>query len=299
MLKLRVGVLLAVLLGGVASAYVVTRPAPVTATPRWVEDADATPTPSALPSAMPSATPSAVISPTPTVKLPLLRPGPVTINTPGFWSWALINTRTGQVSGAKNLAATSTTASMVKAWLAADYLRRAAEQGVTPDTARINELSIMIRDSDNNAAQDIYELLGQTASIKRLISKCKLTDSSAVSGSWSRTTVSARDTARMAACIGDGRAAGPKWTSWLLNEMRHVRGTGDFGIRKALPAEIAKQTAIKNGWLLRDTDGLWHMACLAIGAGWTLGVLVRYPGSLGFEHGANICKSVAAQLMHG
>ena len=70
-------------------------------------------------------------------------------------------------------------------------------------------------------------------------------------GGWSRTRLSARDTARLGACIDDGRAAGPKWTKWLLNEMRLVRGVGDFGIRKAFPAAEQKTIAIKNGWIDR------------------------------------------------
>jgi hypothetical protein len=182
---------------------------------------------------------------------------------------------------------------MIKSWIAADFLRT----NPNPSQARLDQIRIMIRDSNNEVAEELFGVIGRAKAISRLISICKLTDSHAVRGSWSNTTVSARDTARMAACIGDGRAAGPKWTKWLLTEMRNVRGFGDFGIRKALPPAIAKQTAIKNGWLLRDTDGNWHIACLAIGDGWTLGVLVRYPGSLGVNHGTNICKSVAAQLL--
>jgi hypothetical protein len=221
----------------------------------------------------------------------------VRIQSPGFWSWGLLDTRTGKIYGAQNVAATSTTASMIKAWIAADFLRRSAERGTTPSPAELQQITIMIRDSDNNAANDLFQAVGQQASIKRLVSICKLSDSRPSGTSWSLTTVSARDTARMAACIGNGRATGPKWTSWLLNEMRLVRGFGNFGIRTALPTPVAKNTAIKNGWLLREADGNWHIACLAIGDGWTLGVLARYPGSLGFDHGANICKSVASQLL--
>jgi hypothetical protein len=78
--------------------------------------------------------------------------------------------------------------------------------------------------------------------------------------------------------------------------MRNVRGYGRFGIIQALPATVAKTTAIKNGWLLR-TDGLMRINCLAIGDKWVLAVLVRYPGSLGEAHGINICKSIAQQLL--
>jgi hypothetical protein len=228
---------------------------------------------------------------------PLLRPRPVSFSSPGFHSWALLNTRTGAISSSNDPTATSDTASMVKAWLAADYLRLAAERDENPDTDRLHDLSIMIRDSDNEAAEDIYRLNGSSDSIARLTRICGLTNTRAVPGLWSETRMSAPDAVRMGACLANGRAAGPKWTKWVLNEMRHVRGDGRFGIVEALPSDVAATTAIKNGWLLRDDTGLWHVTCLAIGDGWVLAVMMRYPGSLGFEHGGTVCRSVASQLI--
>jgi hypothetical protein len=109
--------------------------------------------------------------------------------------------------------------------------------------------------------------------------------------------MSTRDITRLAACVADGRAAGSRWTGWLLGEMRGVRGPGRFGAILALPAQAAATTAIKNGWLLRDEDHLWHISCLAVGDGWALGVHARYRNTLGKEYGAGICRSVAEQLM--
>jgi hypothetical protein len=229
---------------------------------------------------------------------PLLGPRPVAFTSPGFHSWALLNTRTGAMSGSADPAATSDTVSMVKAWLAADYLRQAALRHERPTADRMRELSIMIRDSDNQAAEDTYRRNGATASIQRLIRVCGLTNSSAVPDRWSETRMSARDAARMGACLADGRAAGPVWTKWVLNEMRQVRGDGRFGVVQALPADVAATTAIKNGWLLRDETGLWHVNCLAIGEDWVLAVMLRYPGSLGFAHGGTVCRSVTTQLMN-
>jgi hypothetical protein len=226
-----------------------------------------------------------------------LRTGPVSVQATGFFSWALLDRRTNTITGSPNLAEANDTASMIKAWIAADYLRRAAEQGMTPGPNRMTQLSIMIRDSDNAAAEAIHELNGGAASIERLIQTCGLTDSSPYRSWWSNTMVSARDTVRMGACIADGRAAGPKWTEWLLGEMRQVRGAGNFGFRAALPTDQAAGIAIKNGWLLRTEDRLYRVNCLAIGDGWVLGVLNRYPGSLGFEHGAALCRTVGEQLM--
>jgi hypothetical protein len=228
---------------------------------------------------------------------PLLRPRPVAFSEDGFHSWALLDTRTRAITGSDNLAATNDTVSMVKAWLAADYLRGATQRKETPTDDRLHALSIMIRDSDNDAAEDTYRRDGATGSIQRLISVCGLTDSSAVPDRWSETRMSARDAVRMGACLADGRAAGRQWTRWVLNEMRHVRGDGRFGIVNALPPEAAATVALKNGWLLRDETGLWHVNCLAVGNGWVLAVMLRYDGSLGFAHGGAVCESVTEQLV--
>ena len=212
-------------------------------------------------------------------------------------AWAMLDQRTGKIVGSKNMASTSTTASLIKAWIAADYLRRAAEPTARrPATARMQQVTHHDpRQRQRGRLGAVGRASGGSASTKRLIKICELTDSIADSN-WSNTALSPRDITRLGACIADGRAAGPKWTTWLLKEMRLVRGVGDFGIRKAFPATVAKTIAIKNGWVTRDALGEWHVNCLAIGDGWTMGVMTQYPASLGYEYGAKICKSVAAQL---
>ena len=235
-------------------------------------------------------------SASPTTAGPFLTPKPVTISTSGFWSWALLDTVTGTVAGSANLATPSDTASMSKAWVAADYLRRAAEKKQKPNAEIMRRLSKMIRDSDTTYTFEFHKANGNLSSIRRMISMCGLTETTGVPNSWSLTRMSARDVTRLAACIGDGRAAGPVWSGWLLGEMRAVRGPGRFGVIEIAPAALG--VAIKNGWLLRD-DKQWHIACLAIGPGWTLGVLVRHAGSLGKDHGAGICRKVAEQLRSG
>jgi hypothetical protein len=225
-----------------------------------------------------------------------------TAKTQGFLSWALLDRRSGEIVGSDNMNATSTTASMVKAWLASDYLRRAAEKNESPPTSRLADLETLIRDSNNEAADRTYNLNGKTASIERLISICQLTDSKAIPNLWSNTNISAQDTVRMGACIADGRAAGQKWTPWVLDMMRKVRGVGDFGIRKALPPTVQATVAIKNGWLLRDEDHNWHTNCMAIGETWVLSVLQRYPSqgdwNVDLAHTEQVCQDVAALLLN-
>lgn len=243
----------------------------------------------------PAAPPPAAPSPSPDPPTSRARAPEASPPAGEFVSWALLDLRTGDLTGSYNRAETSTTASMIKAWIAADELRRTAEAGRRPAAERLRQLRLVIRDSDNQYAELIFGELGRQASIERLIDICELTDSRADSWGWSTTRLSARDTVRMGACLADGRAAGPEWTDWLLDEMRAVRGLGDFGIRKALPPEAAAEVAIKNGWVIREQLGEYHVNCLAIGDGWSMAVLTRYPAELGYEYGAERCRSLAAE----
>jgi hypothetical protein len=250
-------------------------------------------------------------APPPRRRAPLtLAARPVSVDVDGFYSWALLDRKSGKISGSKNLTATNSTESMIKVWIVSDYLRRVAAKGSRPSSERLRQASTAIRDSNDNSAQSLYEAGGGNSVIRRLISICDLDDTSVYSGWWSRTQISARDAVRMGACIADGRAAGPQWTSWVLNEMRLVRGStaksdqhatsggGRWGIIDGLPKEIiARGVGIKNGWTAIGADGKWHVNCLAVGDTWVLAVLMRYPVKLGLPYGADVCKSVAEQLV--
>jgi hypothetical protein len=259
-------------------------------------------------SLQPSASPSPQPPPPPTLKL--TEPVQVQMAANAVYAWSLLDRTTGEITGSTNSTTYhNTTESMVKAWLVADYLRRLGSQQPTADALKYT--STAIRDSDDDSAQWLYLRNGGNASIKRLFSTCGLVDQPVLkSGWWSMTQLTARDAARMGDCIADGTAAGPKWTGYVLTEMRHVRGTvaakdqhatwggGHWGIIDGLPAQLQADTSVKNGWTLINADGKWHLNCLAIHDDWTLAVEVRYPGKLGLAYGANVCKSVAQQLVY-
>jgi hypothetical protein len=234
---------------------------------------------------------------------PALTARDVKVNTAGFLAWALVDRQSGKLAGSSNyITGTSSTESMIKAWITADYMRLLGSK--QPTQQRLAELSRMIRDSDDDAAQDIYQVDGGNSVIKRLISICGLTETSLFNGWWSKTEVSARDSVRIGLCVADGRAAGPKWTPWVLSEMKQVRGGvteepdgGRWGIVDALPPNVVKDTAIKNGWTLLYEDNKWHVNCLAIHPDWILAVLTRYPAALGKQYGAKLCAEVTHQLL--
>ena len=76
---------------------------------------------------------------------------PAIVKTQGFLAWAVMDRRSGEIIGSQNLNATSTTASMIKAWLASDYLRRADEKGETPSTSRVARTRSTIQSSSRSS----------------------------------------------------------------------------------------------------------------------------------------------------
>lgn len=221
-----------------------------------------------------------------------------------FLGWGLHDRATGVITGS-NLSQTSSTESMIKTWLVADYLRQAND----PSEYHLQLAGQAIRWSDDNAAESLYQLSGGDASIERLISMCGLVDTTVYEGWWSRTQMSPRDVLKLGQCLADGTAAGPRWTAWLIDEMRHVEGTaapedqertrggGRWGIIDGVPAESADQVALKNGWTSIGADGNWHLNCLAFTDEWTLAVMMRYPDELGLSYGVGVCENVARQLL--
>ncbi|WP_433530903.1 hypothetical protein ACQPYA_01840 [Micromonospora sp. CA-263727] len=270
--------------------------------------------------------PESVAAPAPVAPpQPTLAAGTVSVGFKGeFFSWALMDRESGKISGSKNLAATSSTESMIKAWIVSDYLRQLGDE--EPPATFKKAASLAIRDSDDDATNVIYRIAGGSyvvppggqpgPVIKRAISICDLTDTkrgdvSGYEGYWSFTRMSPRDAVRLGDCIADGRAAGPKWTKWVLSEMAKVRGStaakdqkarsggGKWGIIDGLPTSIISQgpVSIKNGWTPLSYDGNWHVNCLAVTEKWSLAVMMRYPYSSGLDYGADVCASVAAQLV--
>ncbi|MFC4021031.1 hypothetical protein ACFOW4_24240 [Micromonospora sp. GCM10011542] len=246
---------------------------------------------------------------------PTLAPGPVSVTFKGeYFSWALMDRQTGKISGSSNMAAPNSTESMIKSWFAADYLRQLGEKPLS--VAMKKNITTAIRDSNDDAANALYAAVGRSGTIKRMISTCGLTDTKPGNvpgyvGWWSFTRMSPRDAVRLGDCIGDGKAAGSKWTPYLLDEMSKVRGTaaakdqkarqggGRWGIIDGLPKSITAQgpVSIKNGWTQLGYDGNWHVNCLAITSKWSLAVMLRYPAKSPLSYGAQVCASVATQLV--
>jgi hypothetical protein len=240
--------------------------------------------------------------------LPVLRapadPASITPNAKvTFFSWAFMDLATGKITGSANsVTGTNSTESMVKAWIASDYLRTHP----SPPQSALDDLHLMIINSNDDEAQKYYEIGGGDVDIKRLISMCGLTHTTIYNYWWSRTQMSPQDAVAYGRCVANGTAAGAKWTPWILEQMREVTGGvndqisvqvqgGRWGIIDGLPANLVPTTSIKNGWTQYGNG--WHVNCLAINPNnWVLNVMVRTSGDSRLQTPANVCKSVAQQL---
>ncbi|MFK3980648.1 serine hydrolase [Micromonospora sp. NPDC050397] len=218
--------------------------------------------------------------------------------SPGWSAWTLLDRNTREMTGSTNAASTNRVELMIDVWIAADDLRRLTERGFTPNSAELAALSTMIRESDDQTAQTFYRRNGEDQVVQRLIEVCGLTETTIRPGWWSLTEMSSRDAVRMGECIADGRAAGPKWTKWLLDEMRQIPREERFGIVAALPAAEQAGVAMKNGWTLHVNEGLWVVNCLAITDDWILSVQARYYQRFGdMAYGARICADTARRVV--
>jgi hypothetical protein len=267
---------------------------------------------SASPGSPPPTVPPTIVEP----PKPTLAAGPVSGDVDGFFSWALMDLKNGKIAGSPNSAtATSSTESMIKVWIVSDFLRRTADKGAKPTKSRLGQASRAIRNSDDNAAESLFNAGGRAPVIDRMIKICGLTATKKVvppgqrSVWWSYTEMTAQDVTRLGECVKSGDAAGEKWTEWVLTEMTKVAGTvkqqqartggGRWGIIDGLPAEIVKDTPVsmKNGWTAINADQKWHISCLAVTDDWVLAVQTRYPIKKGLAYGAGVCGSVATQLV--
>lgn len=232
----------------------------------------------------------------------------VTVEVDGFFAWAMRDRTRDEVLQSANAHETSSTESMIKVWIVADYLRRTSD----PSRRDLADASRAIRDSHNGATERLYQAGGEDRVVRRMIEICELRDTyipNGGSGWWSRTEMSAADAVRLGECVVNGTAAGPEWTDWLLEEMRRVRGTtapkdqrpdfegGRWGIIDGLPEPVAEQVSIKNGWTRIGHDNSWHVNCLGVTEQWVLAVMMRYPARSSLDYGAERCAEVARQLI--
>jgi hypothetical protein len=244
-------------------------------------------------------------APIPTLRAPA-EPAKIKVSgASALFGWAFYDRRTDETVGSANdTTVRNTTESMIKPFIAGDYLRLLAARGQEPTKTALGELTLMLIDSNDNMAQKYFVIDGRDAVMKRFVSICDLPGVTWQFNRWAYTNITPDESIRYARCIADGRVAGPKWTAWLLATMKKPRGGvkdqistsiegGHWGVIDGLPAALKTTISWKNGWTYQP-DGYWHINCMAISPDWMLVVEMH---TSGLQKGADICASVTRQLV--
>ena len=162
-------------------------------------------------------------------------------------------------------------ASVVKLFIADDLLLRESQGQATLSDADRRSLDVMLRSSDDSAAQTFWDRSGGNAVIARVKARYGLPGTTAPSnGHWDVTTSTAADLVRYYDMLLDGTGGlPPEQTNVILGNLAQSTPTGTdgypqrFGIPEGLYAE---PVAVKQGWFCCWNGGnQLHVSTGAIG----------------------------------
>ncbi|MEV5412878.1 hypothetical protein AB0K60_29080 [Thermopolyspora sp. NPDC052614] len=168
--------------------------------------------------------------------------------TPGYM---VFDTAAGKVTTQYRAHARYRSASVVKILIALDYLQSRPRGSAIPKSD-LALLQPMLRSSHDNAATALWRRGGQTAIIKRMVRRLKLTDSGPPPadkpGFWGYTAISAADIVKVYRYLLD--RAEPAHRDFILGNLRKATQCGADGFDQyfGIPRAVPKPWAIKQGW---------------------------------------------------
>ncbi|WP_406094868.1 serine hydrolase [Kitasatospora purpeofusca] len=220
-----------------------TSSAPPTVTP-----ATSTPTPTATPTAAPTgaaATGAALAALRSTVD-----------RAEGAVSVAVTDLGTGQSLSYGGPGHDFATASIVKLDILAALLLRTQDLGSTPTAAQRDLATTMIENSDNDSATGLWDEIGADAGLDAANARFGLTATEAgQDGYWGLTSTTADDQLRLLRQVfTDDSLLSAASRTYIQELLDQVEDDQRWGVGAAASNGGYE---VKNGWLPRDTDGLW------------------------------------------
>jgi hypothetical protein len=162
-------------------------------------------------------------------------------------------------------------ASVVKLFIADDLLLQASQGQATLSAGDRKSLDVMLRSSDDSAAQNFWDRDGGNAIIQRVVARYGLTGTTApANGHWDVTQSTAGDLVRYYVKLLDGSGGLPReQADVIMSNLAQSTPTGTdgypqrFGIPEGLYAE---PVAVKQGWFCCWNGGnQLHVSTGAIG----------------------------------
>jgi len=163
--------------------------------------------------------------------------------------WVVYDRTTGRIVSRRSVHKTVRSASIVKIFIALDYLQRRGGRVAPADAARFRA---MLRSSDDKAATHFWNLGGKGAIVKRVRKRIGLTDTApppaSRPGYWGYTAISAMDVAKTYRYLLEKAPA--RTRSVIMGHLRKATkcGTDGFDQSFGLPRATKRAVAVKQGW---------------------------------------------------
>ncbi|MET7454361.1 serine hydrolase [Streptomyces sp. NPDC005574] len=156
------------------------------------------------------------------------------------------------------------TASIIKVDILATTLLQAQDAGRPLSRQERAETAAMIQRSDNAAANALWRRIGMASGLEAANKRLGLTSTTGGTGAkWGLTRTTATDQIRLLRAVFDtGRPAPAGGTGlsaasrdYIRTQMNHIAADQTWGVSAASDSG----SALKNGWLQRNTTGLWDI----------------------------------------
>lgn len=210
---------------------------------------------------------------------------------------AVVDRRTGQMWMGGQATSRVTSASTVKAMLAADLLFRNARGYVHLSRLDWSQMTPMITQSSNSAMSYLYNKFGGINIIRAVIARYGMTQTlppTSAPGLWGRTAITAHDYALFLARA----AADSTIRSWLIGTEAHSQQVvNGFNQWFGIPASGVRPFAIKQGWLCCGTVDIMNSTGF-VGPGWRYTVAILTRASTPTNQ-RTIINSIAQRLFPG
>ncbi|MFJ8432089.1 serine hydrolase [Kitasatospora sp. NPDC094019] len=210
----------------------------------------------------PTATPTSVVPPAtaPSPTAPAGAPDAALRNAvdraEGAVSVAVTDLGTGQSLSYGGTGHDFATASIVKLDILAALLLRTQDLGTTPTAEQRDLATTMIENSDNDSATGLWDEIGADTGLDAANARFGLTSTTAgQDGYWGLTSTTADDQLRLLRQVfTENSLLTPTSRGYVQELLDQVEEDQRWGVGAAA---ADGDYAVKNGWLPRDSDGLW------------------------------------------
>ena len=191
-------------------------------------------------------------------------------------------------------------ASIVKAIILGALMRWHQETKTSLSSWERYEATLMIEQSDNDAATDLWDELGMTR-LQHLLNLADMGETQlGQDGEWGLTQVTAHDEMLLLKLLtASNSVLDASSRSYELSLMAHVTSSEAWGVTAGTPSDVTWH--VKNGWL-PDATG-WHINSIGAFAGpgkdYMMAVLsVNADSDDGEQYGINTIEGIARRVQH-